>query len=566
MLYFADPMLWPEIYRLNTAVIEDPHWIYPGEVLVLAAMAGVIAQGPTDTTAVPGADTIRAQPGAADTILAPMDTLPVDTAQVVIVEPPPPEPTAGYETIFDRQRSRSEEVQRVLRAYAEQPYRPVRRGEFYQAGFLTEDERLPWGTVLGNTERPAIRRLTPNTSATTFDEIAVRPPRGASYHVGDSLLIARVDRAQPGWGEVVVPHGVARITEVQDRQVLAEYQLRQHQFDLERQKLKRLKDRRAVTLDGVGIELQANIELPADVAEARDNGATGIGLFRSEFLFLNRRQLPSEDEQFEAYRKVAVEMGPLPVTIRTLDVGGDKFVPEISLADEMNPALGLRAVRFSLKERRLFKLQLRAILRASAFGRVRVMFPMISGVAEIRACKDCLAEARAELVAEGVPFDPELPIGIMIETPAAAMVAELLAKEVDFFSVGTNDLIQYCLAVDRSNEHVAYLYEPLHPAVLRALQMICGAATEAGIVVGMCGEMASEPLYVPVLLGLGFAELSMNAPGIPRVKRILRQFHRQEGERLLAELLELPTAAEVAQRLEAEMARRFPEHFGAPLI
>jgi phosphotransferase system enzyme I (PtsI) len=322
----------------------------------------------------------------------------------------------------------------------------------------------------------------------------------------------------------------------------------------------------AETLDGFRVHLRGNIELAEEVPLALEQGAEGIGLFRTEFLYMNRPAPPAEEEQVRIYREIIEKMAPQPVTVRTLDVGGDKFVPEINLTDEANPAMGLRAIRFSLKERRLFKEQLRAILRASAFGRVRVMFPMISGVAEIRACKGCLEEARAELVAENIPFDPDLPIGIMIETPSAAMIAELLAREVDFFSVGTNDLIQYCLAVDRGNEHVAYLYEPLHPAVLRALRMICAAGQAAGIEVGMCGEMAGEPLYALVLLGLGFNELSMNAPGIPRVKRILRQIRRDEGERLLAELLELPTAREVAQRLEEEMSRRFPKLFGAPLI
>jgi phosphotransferase system enzyme I (PtsI) len=322
----------------------------------------------------------------------------------------------------------------------------------------------------------------------------------------------------------------------------------------------------AETLDGCRIALRGNVELVEELPLVREHGGEGIGLYRTEFLYMNRPVPPDEEEQVRAYRQVIEAMAPQPVTIRTLDVGGDKFVPEINLADEANPAMGLRAIRFSLKEGRLFKTQLRAILRASAFGRVRVMFPMISGVAEVRACKAALEEARKELVAEGIPFDPQLPVGIMIETPSAALIAELLAREVDFFSVGTNDLIQYCLAVDRGNEHVAYLYEPLHPAVLRALQAICKAAREAGIEVAMCGEMAGEPLYTLALLGLGFSELSMNAPGIPRVKRILRQVRRSEGEALLVELLALPTAREMTQHLEGVMARRFPELFAPPVV
>ena len=221
--YFGDALLWPEIYRLNTAVVEDPHWIYPGEVLVLGAAPTQIAQGPGDTAgAIPqgpdAADTVRAEGGGADTVGAE----PFDTTGVAVLEPPPPAPVGDYQTIFDRDRSRTADVQRILRLYAEQPYRAVRRGEFYQAGFLTENERLPYAEVLGNTERPAITRLTPQSTARRYDEIAIQPPRNASYHVGDSLLIVRLDRTVEGWGEVVVPQGLARVTEVQDRQILAE--------------------------------------------------------------------------------------------------------------------------------------------------------------------------------------------------------------------------------------------------------------------------------------------------------------------------------------------------------
>ena len=345
-----------------------------------------------------------------------------------------------------------------------------------------------------------------------------------------------------------------------------EYLAKRQAYEYFERELLAYRDLPAVTRDGHRVVLQGNVELSEEVSLALEHGAEGIGLFRSEFLYMSPAGPPSEEEQVRVYREIVEKMAPHTVTIRTLDVGGDKYTPEINLTDEVNPALGLRAVRFSLREERLFRTQLRAILRASACGNVRLLFPMISGVGEIRACKEHLRSVKAELAAEGLPFAEQLPIGIMIETPSAAMIADLLAREVDFFSVGTNDLIQYCLAVDRGNEHVAYLYEPAHPGILRALKMICTAAQAAGIEVGMCGEMAADPLYALVLLGLGFDELSMNAPGIPRVKRILRQLHLAEGRELIEELFHLPTAGEVTRRLEEEMNRRFPELFGRPPI
>ncbi len=345
-----------------------------------------------------------------------------------------------------------------------------------------------------------------------------------------------------------------------------EYLAKKQAFEYLEKELESYRDLPAETTDGHLVVLRGNIELSQEIPAVIAHGGEGIGLFRTEFLFLNRSEPPSEEEQFKVYRDMVQKMIPAPVTIRTLDVGGDKFVPEINLADEANPAMGLRAVRFSLKERRLFKQQLRAILRASAFGCTRIMFPMISGVAEMRQCRALLDEVCAELLQENQPFDEDVEIGIMIETPSAALVADLLAEEVDFFSIGTNDLIQYCLAVDRGNEHVAYLYEPLHPAILRAIKLVCDAGRRAGIRVGMCGEMAAEPLYAPILLGFGFTELSMNAACIPRVKRVIRQISRQVGVDVLEQLLKLPTAHEVNRYMEEDMAHRFPDIFGPPAI
>jgi phosphotransferase system enzyme I (PtsI) len=339
-----------------------------------------------------------------------------------------------------------------------------------------------------------------------------------------------------------------------------EYLARKQHYEYLEKELLGYRTLPAVTLDGHRVALRGNVERADDIVSARAQGVEGIGLYRTEFLFMAANLPPDEEEQYLAYRTAVETMAPYPVTIRTLDVGGDKFVPELNLVDEANPVMGLRAVRFSLKEGALFRTQLRAILRAAAHGQVRVMFPMISGVAEIRACRHLVEKYRQELGHEGVSTGA-VALGIMVETPAAVLVADLMAREVDFFSVGTNDLIQYCLAIDRGNEHVAYLYEPLHPAVLRALQKVCEAARTAGIEVSICGEMAGEQLYALVLVGLGFSELSMNPVAIPRVKRLMREVSLVEARELVERLLPLPTAAEVVQALEAEMGRRFPQIF-----
>ncbi len=347
---------------------------------------------------------------------------------------------------------------------------------------------------------------------------------------------------------------------------LQEYRDRKHSFEVLERELESLRELPARTTDNCMIALRGNLELPGEFTLACKHAAEGVGLFRTEFLYLGRSTPPSEEEQFQTYCQVLQIMPEHPVTIRTLDIGGDKFVPELNLADECNPAMGLRAIRFSLREVTLFRIQLRAILRASHYGKVRIMFPMISGVAEIRACKRMLRDAAVELEQEGLKYDPDLEVGIMVETPSAVLIAPLLAREVDFFSIGTNDLIQYCLAVDRGNEYVAYLYDPLHPAILRALKATCDAANNAGIHVCICGEMAGEPLYAMVLAGLGFHELSMNPSCVPRVKRVLRQISRRDGELLVEKLLQLATSKEVSSQIDEDMRKLLPEIFDRPII
>jgi len=306
-----------------------------------------------------------------------------------------------------------------------------------------------------------------------------------------------------------------------DRAVLAEYRLKQSELELERQKLKRLRSKPAETIDGHHVELHANIELPEDLEQTLENGATGIGLFRSEFLFLNRVGLPTEDEQFEAYRTVAEGMNGHPVTIRTFDLGADKHLEGLDGLARVapNPALGLRAVRFCLAEPRLFLTQLRAILRASHYGRVRILVPMLASSGEIDQSLQMIEMAKESLREQGVPFDSQIEVGGMIEIPAAVIAMDAFVAKLDFLSIGTNDLIQYTLAVDRSDESVAHLYDPLHPAVIRLLAMAITMANKAGRSIAVCGEMAGEVRLTRLLLGLGLVNFSMHPAHLLEVKQ-----------------------------------------------
>lgn len=317
----------------------------------------------------------------------------------------------------------------------------------------------------------------------------------------------------------------------------------------------------AVTRDGIRIHLQANIEMVGEIPSAKSHGAEGIGLYRTEILYLNRKDLPSEEEHYRTYRALAESISPGVSTIRTLDIGGDKFLSHYSQGNEMNPAMGLRAIRFSMKETDIFRTQLSGILRASAHGKLRILFPMISSIEEIRRAKTFLEEVKKDLLRSRIPFDRQIPVGAMIEIPSASLTADLLAREVDFFSIGTNDLIQYALAVDRINEHVSYLYEPLHPAILRIIRHVVQSAHHAGIPVAICGEMAAEPAYVLVLLGLGLEEFSMNPIAIPKVKKMLRKVSVAEARVLTEKLFQLTTATEIKRYVRKWMAERFPGEF-----
>jgi phosphotransferase system enzyme I (PtsI) len=362
-------------------------------------------------------------------------------------------------------------------------------------------------------------------------------------------------------GDTVILDGMTGVVIINpSKAVFKTYLERSQSYQYFEEELLRFRGLPAVTRDCHSVRVAGNIELPEEIPSLKKHGAEGIGLYRTEFLYMGKR-LPTEQEHFEVYRRLAEGVAPYSATIRTLDMGGDKLASHIPWAEEINPAMGLRAIRFSLREIEIFKTQIRGILRASAYGKLKVMFPMISGVRELRQARGILDEVRAEMDSKGIPYDRGMEVGIMMEIPSAATIADILAREVDFFSIGTNDLIQYSLAIDRVNEHVAYLYEPLHPAIIRMIKGVVEAAHKAGIKVSMCGEMAGEPAYVPILLGLGLDELSMNAPVVPWVKRIVRGISTSDAKKLLRKVMTFATAAEIEEYVREKMAEFFPDEF-----
>lgn len=344
-------------------------------------------------------------------------------------------------------------------------------------------------------------------------------------------------------------------------QLLFEYgQLVKRQNTIETS-LQKIRTEPAKTLDDHSITLSANIERATDVQAVLKSGATGVGLFRTEFLFINRTDLPDEEEQFQSYKKVSEALNPEPVIIRTLDLGGDKLLSHVNVSAEMNPFLGWRAIRLCLQEKDLFRTQLRAILRASAFGNLKIMYPMISGIDELDEANNLLEECQQELRVKGEEFSEKIEIGVMIETPSAAMISDKLAKRVHFFSIGTNDLIQYALAVDRLNEKIAHLYEPTHPGILRLIKTTVDAGKANGIWTGVCGEMASDLSMVPLLIGLGVEELSVASSMVPRVKMLIRNINVTQAKELAGFALSSDSPKEILRRAKNLSREAVPNFF-----
>ena len=412
----------------------------------------------------------------------------------------------------------------------------------------TDTAQMVKGTVLGF--------LTDVGGKTSHTAIMAR-----SLEIPAVVGLESITRKAESGDTVIVDGTTGTVILNPSESVVEVYKRRRERYENYGKALFHYRDLPSETTDGRRVRLIGNMEIVEEIDALIEHGAEGIGLYRTEFLYLNRKDLPTEEEHVRAYRQVAKKMAPNPVVIRTLDVGGDKILSQVESQKEINPALGLRAIRFCLKNIDIFKIQLRGILRASSYGDIKIMFPMISGIEEVRRAKQILEECKRELKGEGKAFNPDIEVGVMIEVPSAAMIADLIVKEVSFISIGTNDLLQYSLAIDRVNEHVAYLYEPFHPAVLRIIKGVVEAANKAGVSVSVCGEMAGEPEYALILLGFGVDQLSMNAYSVLRVKRLIRSISHGEAKKICKNILGFATAKEVENYINMKLPGLYKEEF-----
>ena len=449
----------------------------------------------------------------------------------------------------ERTTDLSDVVERVLRhlLYTERPnLRHLKDSHIVVAHELT-----PSDTV--NMDRKHTLGIALDSGSTTSHTAILARAMELPAVMGLRNLSAHIE---PGVQIIVDGHEGLVILRPDD-ETLARYTQLQSQLIKARKKLMAKAVKGAcISLDGTPVPTYANIELPMELDLARACNAEGIGLYRTEYLFLDRNTLPTEEEQYQSYAQVVDAMAPKPVILRTIDIGGDKLAAHLQIEHEDNPQLGWRAIRFSLERPDIFMAQLRAILRASAHGNVKIMFPMISSVEELRCAMVVLNEVRADLEKRGIPFDKDIEVGSMIEVPSAVTVADLLAKECDFFSIGTNDLIQYSLAVDRVNEKIAHLYEPTHPAVLRMIYQVAEAAKKYNVPCSLCGEMAGDPLYTELLLGLGVQSLSMSCVALPLIRAQIAGIDLDAAKTMVQELLDLPTAAEIKEKLQQRHKER----------
>ncbi|HKQ23175.1 MAG TPA: phosphoenolpyruvate--protein phosphotransferase [Burkholderiales bacterium] len=433
-------------------------------------------------------------------------------------------------------------VERVLKVLMGRPGKVLAHSTPEENSILVAHDLSPADVILFKSHRFAsfVTDLGGATSHTAIIARSLNIPSVVALHHARTLIREN---------EVLIVDGTNGVVIVNpDKTVLGEYKLRQHQWELERLKLRRLRRTRTTTLDGTAIELHANIELPDDVAGAKENGADGVGLFRTEFLYLNRRDLPTEDEQFEAYRKVVQDMDGRPVTIRTFDLGADKQIDNTERVAP-NPALGLRAIRLCLAEPQMFHQQLRAILRTSHYGKVRILIPMLSSAHELGQTLHLIDESKKSLHDDGIPYDKKIKIGGMIEIPAAALSLSTFTRKLDFLSIGTNDLIQYTLAIDRADDTVAHLYDPLHPAVLNLVAHVIRSANRAEVPVAVCGEMAGDVRLTRVLLGFGLRQFSMHPAYLLSVKQQVLKSDLQQVMALAQKMLKSDDPDKVEQIL-----------------